>query len=300
MNIIKLKDIQGSEYFNESLKGRYAFLVRGVYVYPMDGVPRGITVDDYWRMERDLTPEDIERGTDVNTLSDYVDHVRTSSLNDISLFQSANNLVFNELTISELKVFRGWLADALSKNTTYVEHYDKSGRLEVMLNYYAHDMLDDTLKNLSQFSSTQVAQLITHSSCGCSSNTVVGTNGTYTNLCDPVMIYRQGIYNYMTTVFSDIEYWSNQIDVVSHMIPYIEGILRADLPLTSITINEKYIDCTCTNIDYNEQSRMRDILKRLIQALEYIRDDKISGNKNYITSALSDWSRYLYEHMYWM
>lgn len=300
MNIIKLKDIQGSDYFNESLKGRYAFLVRGVYVYPMDGVPRGITVDDYWRMERDLTPKDIERGIDVNTLSNYVDQVRTSSLNDISLFQSANNLVFNELTISELKVFRSWLAGVLSKNTTYIEHYDKSGRLEVMLNYYAHDMLDSTLKNLSQFSSTQVAQLITHSSCGCSSNTVVGTNGTYTNLCDPVMIYRQGIYNYMTTVFSDIEYWSNQLDVVSHMIPYIEGILKADLPLTSITTNEKYIDCTCTNIDYNEQSRMRDILKRLIQALEYIRDDKISGNKNYITSALSDWSRYLYERMYWI
>ena len=64
-----------------------------------------------------------------------------------------------------------------------------------------------------------------------------------------------------------------------------------------VLLAEKFMDCDC--IDKSSQEESIEILKRLSVALNYIYIGEVSGHKNYVTSALTDWSSMLYEIMEW-
>ena len=103
----------------------------------------------------------------------------------------------------------------------------------------------------------------------------------------------------MIEIFSDISYWLGQVEICGEMKKYIDNIIKLGLPLASVSLYDKFADCTCINIDANEQETLTNILKRLSQSLGYIIEDKVSGNRNYISSAFLDWSTFLYEKMRW-
>ena len=205
----------------------------------------------------------------------------------------------DDITIEELKIFRRWLAIQLLGTVEDTKDI-------TMLNYYANDMMDDTIHRLMVFTSTQVSIVaygsagigsIKHSSCGCSSNTRSTINSS--NICDAIDLYTSGIYNYMIEVFSNIEFWSSRKEIVTEVIKYLENIIRVGLPLTSVT-STNYIDCTCTNIDSTQQELMTQLLRKLITSLGYIVDGDVAGNKYFISNTLREWSTLLYEKMFWM
>ena len=103
----------------------------------------------------------------------------------------------------------------------------------------------------------------------------------------------------MVEVFSNIEFWSSKVDFLPLFIKYIEGILKAGLPLKNrVNLNNPdYCDCTCVGSD---ETAMRSILTQLIQALQYIINGAVASHKNFIYTALNNWSSKLYENMYWV
>ncbi len=102
----------------------------------------------------------------------------------------------------------------------------------------------------------------------------------------------------MVEVFSDIEYWNAQIEICEEIRKYIEGILKMGFPLATNVI-DPFSDCTCSTVDTDADARYRKMLQALLQALDYIINGEIPGNKLFINKAFNDWAVYLYEHMYW-
>ena len=82
------------------------------------------------------------------------------------------------------------------------------------------------------------------------------------------------------------------------MKKYLEGILKVGLPLGSKII-DPYADCGCNTLDSDSQVRYHKMIEALIQSLTYIIEGKVSGNRNYVATAFTNWATYLYEYMYW-
>ncbi len=216
----------------------------------------------------------------------------------------------SDLTVDQLKVFRTWLAQTLLENTPLLEERSDYDTITTMLEYYKNNMYSPVIKAFSDMKDyikeqplvigqTQHTGLQISSGCGCMGGMpALGYTGN-TVVCDPIQLYRNAMYNYMVKTFSDIQYWMDQVEICTDMKAYIEGILAVGLPLHTSVI-DPYADCTCSSINGDEEQRYRTMLKNLIQALEYIITNKVSGNRNMITTAFTDWATYLYESMYWM
>lgn len=216
----------------------------------------------------------------------------------------------SDLTVDQLKVFRSWLADQLLQNTVVLDERPDADTLITMLTYYKNNMYSPVIKAFSDMKDyikeqplvigqTQHTGLQISSGCGCMGGMpALGYTGN-TVVCDPIQLYRNAMYNYMVKTFSDIQYWMDQVEICTDMKAYIEGILAVGLPL-STSVVDPYADCTCSSVNGDEEQRYRTMLKNLIQALEYIITNKVSGNRNMITTAFTDWATYLYESMYWM
>jgi len=216
----------------------------------------------------------------------------------------------SDLTVDQLKVFRTWLAQTLLENTPLLEERSDYDTITTMLEYYKNNMYSPVIKALSDMKDyikeqplvigqTQHTGLQISSGCGCMGGMpALGYTGN-TVVCDPIQLYRNAMYNYMVKTFSDIQYWMDQVEICTDMKAYIEGILAVGLPL-STSVVDPYADCTCSSVNGAEEQRYRTMLKNLIQALEYIITNKVSGNRNMITTAFTDWATYLYESMYWM
>lgn len=296
MNIVKFKDVViEDDIYNHELKGKYVYCVHWTYLLPLDTDIREII-----RLEK--TPSlELDRPL-LSTYFEYIDLGETEEVNrkTVDRLLYLNNLTpDDDITIEELKIFRRWLAIQLLGTVEDTKDI-------TMLNYYANDMMDDTIHRLMDFTSTQVSIVaygsvgigsIKHSSCGCSSNTRSTINSS--NICDAIDLYTSGIYNYMIEVFSNIEFWSSRKEIVTEVIKYLENIIRVGLPLTSVTATN-YIDCTCTNIDSTQQELMTQLLRKLITSLGYIVDGDVAGNKYFISNTLREWSTLLYEKMFWM
>lgn len=79
---------------------------------------------------------------------------------------------------------------------------------------------------------------------------------------------------------------------------YIDNMLKVGLiPSVDPTSGSRYVDCTCTVQDSSAAAKA--IMERLSKALGYILDCQVSGHKNYISDAFTDWSSQLYESMEW-
>ena len=315
MNIVKFKDnITESEFFNDNLKGKYALAVNYIYVIPL-GV-QGITdtVQHIIELERIQLGEmstgklifeigeetfQLTRNVDYVLFEDYASYAE--DFENLQKYLYLNEFVTDDdITLEELKRFRTWLAEVLYANDTWIDDWSKDpDKLRYMLQYYIQEMYDQVIKSLMKFNNyVDINSISKQSGCGCA-NSSVNYTADILSVCDPLLIYRHNMYKYMIEIFSDITYWLGQAEICGEMKKYIDNIIKVGLPLASVSLYNNFADCTCVNIDVNEQVTMTNILKRLSQALGYIIEDKVSGNRNFISSAFLDWSTYLYEKMRW-
>jgi len=313
-------------YFNNYLRNRYAYTIHWDRIVPMsdptgDPYPTGNpfdmedTGDSYVNLERGVTSSD--HFYRFNDLMDWMDQATTMDIlhSTQSRYYNSNKFTPEDITIDDLKVFRSWLAERLLANESAIEDWKDPQMLTTMLTYYKQNMNDtvtDLLINFGKYmepgslvagvgSQTVITPNLLKLSSGCGCNpTVQGIgNVMFTSPCDPLQMYRNAIYNYMVEVFSNIQYWMDQKEVCTEMKIYIDGILKSGLPLGSRII-DPYADCGCNTIDSNSQVRYRKMLEALSQSLQYIVDDQVAGNKNYIITSFTNWAYYLYEYMYWV
>ena len=152
-------------------------------------------------------------------------------------------------------------------------------------------MLTETLYNIKNSNTT----LIESSGCGCNggmNNIEIQTS----NVCDCTKSVHQAYYNLMIETFSNIDFWSSQIEVCQKLKQYIDEIIRLDFTLSSSVVNP-YADCTCVQND--SQTKYKTYLQNLSRALQYIINDDMSGNKNFIKTSFNNFAVYLYENMQW-
>lgn len=330
MNIIKLKDIimpdsnPKSAFFNKYLKGKYAYWIQMRYIVPfgldrLGDAPVGMKHEGYVACEEDITKllqredgswpkpygsENIDLYSDSEFMK-YVDDIETDKINSTVEYRLKNKYSSDEdITIDELKQFRTWLAkellfmDQSEKGEQNYRHFNSTETH--VLEYYAFNMYDDTIKILSEFGGQRVSiPNLTQNSCGCNSTNLSSLYIESTNVCDPISIYRENIYNRMVNMFSEVSFWSRwSKEFILEIKKYVDNIINMNFPLHHSTLSNSFNDCGCLAID-DPQDNFIGILKRLSVSLNYIYNDDLSGHKNYISSALNDWSSQLYENMSW-
>lgn len=292
MNIVKLLDKikEGDDFFNQRLKGKYAYNVRCEYIIPLDS----ITVEEYNRLEVEGVSDDIIYDS-VSSLLEFIDFDETERVNSINKYIYLNKFVSDDdITIDELKRFRTWLAENLLDISS-----DLDEKTTHMLQYYVDEMNDDTYRRLQMFGSTDVQLSIVNTSCGCTNNSSLYQLGGV-NVCDPLSIYKKNIYTYMVSIFSDIEFWKKfSITFIKEFKRYIDGIIKNNFTLTTSSYVTNYADCSCLNEKDVEQRNNISILNNLSKSLEYFINDDLVGHRNFISDALISWSSMLYERMRW-
>lgn len=310
-------------WFNTRLRNQYVYAIRWSYIAPLD--LEGFSIgnpfenpghDTYVGCERDVDESEKPSYVKFENLKSWMDEVTTLIImqNEAVKYKYLNEFTpDDDITIEELKVFRTWLASILLANKPVIDSWKEPDMLTAMLTYYKQNMQDTTTDILSKFSGymlenvlvagssksqVNLAALGLTSGCGCMGGVQGVGNVGSTMVCDPLQMYKNSIYNYMVEVFSTIEYWQEQVEICIEMRKYIEGILKVGLPLGSRII-DPLADCGCNTLDGDAQVRYTNMLKALIQALTYIIDGNVAGNRNYIATAFSNWATYLYEYMYW-
>lgn len=314
------------DYFNTYLRNKFAYAIHWEYILPMNNPVDGklYPVGNPFSPDDEISYVNMELGIadpsslfKFNDLAIWMDQVRTLDIlqNDNIKFNYLNEFTpDNDITIDELKVFRSWLAGILLANTSMIDNWVNSDMLINMLTYYKQNLEDTTTGILKEFSyymndtvlvagATQgnqinLATIGSHSGCGCFNSlqgvgNIAGVSG-----CNPLQMYRNAIYNYMVETFSNVDYWTAQVEICVEMKKYLEGILKVGLPLGSMIIDQ-YADCGCGTLDSNSQLRYRRMIEALIQSITYIIEGKVVGNKNYIATSFANWATYLYENMYW-
>lgn len=299
MNVIKFQDILiEDDKFNEYFKGKYCYAICWNTCVPVDE----LSFEKYKDSEQlSLQNGKITIVGNVHEIllenyKEYIDTEETLKVNNniIEHYTYLNKFTTDDdITLDEIRKFRTWLADILYENQAFIHLYTTDvEKLNHMLQYYKQEMNDETIYSLSTFTGLESVNIINTSSCGCShsSNIITGITN-----CEPLSIYKNQIYYYMCTVFSDINYWTPQLDICKEFKKYIDNIINLNLPLTTNTITN--IDCI--NIDISEQDLLMNILKNLSKALEYIITCDIEGHKNFISNSFTSWAVKLYEKMRW-
>jgi hypothetical protein len=323
MNIIKLKDqimpdvLPYSEYFNKYLKGKYAYWVQMRYIVSFDHMRH----EGYVACEEDISKL-LQRpdGTypkpygapaiDVydKYMIEFVDAVETDRINNTTDFRLKNVYATDpDVTVAELKLFRTWLAKKLLKmdksefgdQRNYILSHIETHVLE----YYAADMYDNTVKILSSFNNDSINKLTDNtliSNCNCHHNSNLSSlYNTDIKTCDPIAEYKKNIYNNMVNMFSNISFWTRfSKSFIGEIKKYIDNIIRCNFPLSKSIHSNKFVDCSSLD-DQLLQQKYIDILKDLSTSLGYIENDQIIGHKNYINDSLLMWSNVLYENMKW-
>jgi hypothetical protein len=303
MNIVKFvdKEIIGDDIYNEYFRGKYCWWINCKWAVSFDD----LSTDEYIIASKlDSIGTGIEY-LDVEEYQLYVDEVWTERINNqINVCKQLNDAV-DEIPLDRLKVFRTWLAQSLIDLATDIDsdEFDSSGygyEIDTMLNYYANAMTDTTVRAITNFATSDTVAAIIQSSCNCST-TMTSSIGTVlsSGSCNPLTMYRRGIYNTMVTTFSDVNFWIEKYEFCMLFKAHIDGIIKAGLSLTQTNdlSNLDYCDCRCAG---NTQNELTKILNELSIALQYIIDEESSKHKNQIHSALYSWSSKLYENMYWV
>lgn len=318
MNIIKLKDIikENDAYFNEHLKGKYAFWVHMRYIVSFDHMD----ASQYIMCEEDINKLLYPNKNDCPyfeapyidvyecDILPYIDTVATDEANNMYQFILKNNYSPDaDITLDELKKFRTWLATQLLKfdqNNEGVQQYKIfDDDTTHMLQYYANNMYNEVISILTSFGQYNVNYIQTNPhQCGCVN--IGNLSSLYNNsltVCDPISIYRENVYNKMVQVFSNVDFWAQwPVEFLGEFKLYIDNIIKTNLKLYKSKYTSNFVDCGCLTNDNESQEVNQAILKRLSESLSYIINDDINGHKNYIASAFMDWSKYLYELMEWV
>ena len=303
------------DFFNGTYRNRYTLVVNCQWIMPMDQpITRYIELSKNPSELPHIDPNaDMEEWVlSLSNFNTLLDLHATKKYGDKSVEECLyiNNFAPDgDVTLDELKVFMTWLATILLQNTSYIEDRPDKDTLVHMLEYYSQVKYDDTVKWLNKFSTYMNEQplvmgqtlpvgIVQTSGCACNGGAPALQYTGNTIQCDPIQMYRNAIYNYMVDVFSDYQYWTAQVLICVEMKKYIDGILKANLPLHSQVV-DIWADCTCSAAESAEERRYRIMLENLSRALQLIIDDQVSGNINFISKSFTDWATYLYENMYW-
>ena len=297
MNIIKLKDTtkEGDAYYNAHLRGKYAWWPRQMMVVAFEDMTQPEYSQAEQTTDKGFFSMMTEHWYDVMDIMPYVDSIETNRINDVNMYIEANsNTPDADLTMDDLKRFRSWLAEALLLESGICDS------VKLMLEYYAGGMWDSAINGLSLMSQYTDVQLGVGSGCACgcgSSLTLAELYGNLSASCDSVGIYRKSMYNLMVMTFSDLDFWlSKNVEFIKRFKDYIDNILKMNLIPTSTTYIQPFAECGCAT---DMSSHNRNILQSLATALGYLTECGVSGHKNFIRSAFTDWATYLYELMYW-
>lgn len=315
MNIIKLKDIimpseyRMSKFFNENLKGKYAYWVQMRYIFPIDSLDYK-TYIKYEQMDHvsflgvNILPHiDLysEECCMFDFAQNYIDNDATEAANSINEFVIDNMYVADfDIDINKLRNFRQWLAnEILILNTNNDGTY--SGNLNVnqihMLDYYKNDMYNDVVKQLNVFGIEDAFSINTVNNTCCCNNNISGLyNLSNTTQCNALNVYTNNIHKLMVQTFENVDFWIKlNKKFIATFKRYIDNIVKTGLVINTVTKNE-YSTCTCNNASVNTSNIM---LQNLSIALQYIIDNDTKGHINFIYNALHDWADQLYDNMSW-
>jgi hypothetical protein len=321
MNIIKLNDIVVPEeysfasFFNEELKGKYAYWIQMRYIFPLSS----LNYRTYVQYEQ-LDPADFKNAEAKGILphidmyseeccmlcftEKYIDCETTEFANAIHDFKIANNYVTDpDIDISKLRNFRTWLATEILKfnTSTCSEGVYLNGLTDNqihMLEYYKNNMYNEVTKQLSIFGVENAFSLVSNqTSCNCCQTNVGGLyNITGVPGCNALDIYVKNLHNLMVQTFENVDFWLHfNKDFIAVFKKYIDNIIKTGLIVTEPNDGVLYAICTC-NKSNNVYETM---LKNLSEALQYIIDDEVKGHLNFIHDALYNWAEHLYDRMYW-
>lgn len=291
MNLVKFQDIiiEGDDFFNEKLKGKYAYAINWLYIAPLD-----LQEKEYIQISKGQVEVDLKKLYDYRQ---FIDTEETEKINSVDHYIYLNQFTPDEdITIDEIRQFRTKVA--LLLKDFYKFHTPEQSQMIQMINFYANNGTDDVVNMLLNTMSMYYPSISTkslHNSCGCGSNNIISTVNFNTTQCDVVAVYTTSIYNIMVKYFSDIDFWTGKENVIEEIVKYLENIIKLNLPLT--TIQEQQIACSVTSV--NLQEKYIDALKNLVVAFKYILDDEITTNKNFILSSIDFWAKELYTNMIW-
>ena len=179
--------------------------------------------------------------------------------------------------------------------------YDLDNVTKEMLNYYREEMHDNTIEHLSYFANGTEHDLISttnKNTCGCQNNTQI-FNQYAISSCNPIYLYRKGVYEKMVSVFSDIDFWLKlNKDFLNEIKRYIDGIIECNLPLYTSQFSTTLHDCGCLTRNNIQEERIQ-ILKDLSSCFYFLATDNYINKKNHISLTLNKWASLLYERMRW-
>ena len=320
MNIIKFTDsvIEGHEWYNSHLRGKYAYWVHCKYAVPLDSISQSI----YISLEKE-TDENIvlylrTEGIDVITSDDAwvsIDGTAMEVVNNIDVYLTANKFVAKDnIPLDDLKKFRTWLAtnllnyiNSFKSNLEYSKYWSES--FEHVLQYYVDGMVDDTVRWLNEFGGVSIN--ITNPSintCGCVGG---GTNlsslyNEKLSVCDSISIYKENVKQYMVSMLSNVDLWVdlNKVDdkFLPEIIKYLNGIITENLPLvqSTSTLSDTF-SCKCLSTPGAGQVQAQAVLQNVIGVFDLIINHTTNASlpKLSASSILSTWLSTLYENMEW-
>ena len=318
------------ELFNTKFKGRYVHCINWTYLVPLEEMTNEAAIELSKKLCIDLFSDlkAIQKGITTTTsidqypwfylreLEKYIDVNDTEKVNAIYKYIEYNSFTPDkELTLEQIKIFRTWLATVLFN---LLKEPDVEKNTIAMLNYYKNDMTDDVIDTLASFhvdmpqvgiytegvqgvTGINIISSIKKSSCSCTHSSIAAmlAQPSSVSVCDPIAIYRKALYSQMVDVFSDIKFWKKQKELLPEIKRYIDAIIKLNLPLTASQYVSELYDCNCLTSTDSAQERLMSILKNLSTAFDYMANDKVTGNKNFIGDTLNQWASKLYEIMRW-
>ena len=321
------------ELFNTKFKGRYVHCINWTYLVPLEAMNNESAIELSKELCIDLFSDlkAMQKGITTTTsidnypwfylheLAEYiVDVNETEKVNAIYKYIEYNSFTPDkELTLEQIKIFRTWLATVLF-NLLYKEP-DVEKNTIAMLNYYKNEMTDDVIDTLASFhvdmpqvgiytagvqgvTGINIISSIKKSSCSCTHSSIAAmlAQPSSVSVCEPIAIYRKALYSQMVDVFSDINFWmKREKELLLEIKRYIDAIIKLNLPLTASQYVSELYDCNCLTSTDSAQERLMSILKNLSTAFDYMANDKVTGNKNFIGDTLNQWATKLYEIMRW-
>lgn len=315
MNIVKINDIllpeefKMSKFFNEQLKGKYAYWIKMRYIFPLDSLDYKTYIKYEQLDNSDFSDENILPHIDmyneeccmIDFVDEFVDICETEKINGVNKYLVANEYTTDyNIDISKLRNFRSWLAEQLICLNSGINNHDLglyTSEQHYMLEYYKNCMYNDVVKQLLIFGKDNtyvVNSNISRSNCSCVSNNIYNFDNAIS--CDGLSIYRKNIHNLMVETFSNVDFWKQfDKDFIKMFKLYIDNIIKVGFIINN-SENTLVAECEC---NYTNNSNNEKLLKNLSLSLEYILNNEISGHKNFIYDSLYNWSEYLYDYMFW-
>ena len=320
------------ELFNTQFKGRYVHCINWTYLVPLEAMDNEAAIELSKELCIDLFSDlkAIQKGITTTTsidqypwfylheLAEYVDENDTEKVNAIYKYIEYNSFTPDkELTLEQIKRFRTWLATVLFNLLSKEPDVEKN--TIAMLNYYKNEMNDSVIDTLASFhvdmpqvgiytagvqgvTGINVLSPVKKSSCSCTHSSIAAmlAQPSSVSVCDPIAIYRRALYSQMVDVFSDINFWmKREKELLLEIKHYIDAIIKLNLPLTASQYVSELYDCNCLTSTDSAQERLMSILKNLSTAFDYMANDQVTGNKNFIGDTLNQWAAKLYEIMRW-